>query len=163
MESSADAIISVDSEGMIAHLNKAAVNIFGHSESELMNQPVVKLIPVRKLAEYRSHYMKHIESELPVEIICVKKNGTELPFEISLGQWKTEDGQFYTGILRNIKLRKELQEKLDHAQKMETIGTLAGGIAHDFNNILGIILGYADLSKDEAPAGLSLTATLNRF
>ena len=163
VESSVDAIISVDSEERVVQLNKAAVNIFGYSESELINQPVAKLIPVRKLAEYRSNYMKHIEAELPVEVIGVKKNGAELPLEISLGQWKTEDGQFYTGILRNIKLRKELQEKLDHAQKMETIGTLAGGIAHDFNNILAIILGYADLSKDDAPAGSVLNGNLEQI
>jgi signal transduction histidine kinase len=40
------------------------------------------------------------------------------------------------------------EEQLLHAQKMESIGTLAGGIAHDFNNILGIILGYASVLRD---------------
>lgn len=40
------------------------------------------------------------------------------------------------------------EEQLLHAQKMESIGTLAGGIAHDFNNILGIILGYASVLRE---------------
>ncbi len=47
--------------------------------------------------------------------------------------------------------RQRLQQQLNQAQKMESIGTLAGGIAHDFNNILAAILGYADLAKDDAP------------
>ncbi len=34
---------------------------------------------------------------------------------------------------------------------MEAIGTLAGGIAHDFNNILGAILGYAEMARDDCP------------
>ena len=62
-------------------------------------------------------------------------------------------------IVRDITDRKRAeQEKLDmerrlpHAQKLESLGILAGGIAHDFNNILAGIMGYADLVKLQLPA-----------
>jgi CheY-like chemotaxis protein/two-component sensor histidine kinase len=42
-----------------------------------------------------------------------------------------------------------MEAQLRHAQKLESIGTLAGGIAHDFNNLLGVMIGYADLAEQQ--------------
>lgn len=56
-------------------------------------------------------------------------------------------------ILEATKEKISLETRLMHAKKMESIGTMAGGIAHNFNNILGVILGYADMLKDELSKG----------
>ncbi|GAM10801.1 blue-light-activated protein [Geobacter sp. OR-1] len=48
--------------------------------------------------------------------------------------------------LQDVSEYKKLEAQLLHAQKMESIGTLAGGIAHDFNNILTAVIGYGDIA-----------------
>ena len=54
---------------------------------------------------------------------------------------------------KDISLQRNLEKRLVHAHKLESIATLAGGIAHDFNNILGAILGNADLLLYRLPTG----------
>jgi signal transduction histidine kinase/ActR/RegA family two-component response regulator len=72
----------------------------------------------------------------------------------------------YIYFAKDISVQRNLEKRLVHAHKLESIATLAGGIAHDFNNILGAILGNADLllyrlpakeAIEEVPAGPPVT------
>ena len=63
---------------------------------------------------------------------------------------ETGQGRYVACVSRDITERRALEQQLRHAQKFEAIGQLAGGIAHDFNNVIGAILGWAELGKEQA-------------
>ncbi len=55
--------------------------------------------------------------------------------------------------IRDYTDRKNMEERLQRAEKMESLGILAGGVAHDLNNVLGVLVGYSELLVREAPEG----------
>lgn len=73
------------------------------------------------------------------------------------------------GICRDVTLQKlaqhrseQLEADLRQNQKLESLGTLAGGIAHDFNNILGAIVGYSEMVRDDLPLNSPSLADINQ-
>jgi len=66
-------------------------------------------------------------------------------------------------IARDITDRRALEERVMHAEKIDSVGRLAGGIAHDFNNLLTAILGYTELLLADRPEGDAERADLEEI
>ena len=152
-EASKDAMITVDDQGIITMFNPAAECIFDYHNSEMLGQNLERLIPyLYQKNPDQPEGLLQIADDKTLEVSALRKSGEAFPIELSCSQGKIDKQSFVFLVIRDISKRKlaereksHLEEQLQQAVKMESIGHLAGNIAHDFNNMLSPILGYTDL------------------
>jgi PAS domain S-box-containing protein len=162
VESAPSGLLMTDGDGRIVLVNREIERLFGYSREEMLGRPVEFLVPER-FRQQHPHFRQGFHASPSArsmgagrDLFGLRKDGAEVPIEIGLTPVATADGFFVIASIVDITARKRaedqrlrLEQQLRHAQKMEAVGTLAGGIAHDFHNILGAIIGFAELLKEE--------------
>jgi diguanylate cyclase (GGDEF)-like protein/PAS domain S-box-containing protein len=115
-----DAIITADGAGNIVSWNRGAEKMFGYTIFEISGQPVTRLMSARYSEQHLAGMGRLRAGEEPqvigktVELEGRHKDGSEFPIELSLAQWETDDGRFYTAILRDVTERKHYQDYLEY-------------------------------------------------
>jgi PAS domain S-box-containing protein len=159
VEAAPNAMIMVDSTGRIAMINGAAERMFGYSRKEMIGSKIEMLLPEGVRTRHiglRDEYLRKPETRAMGagrELLGRRKDGSEVPVEIGLNPIHAPGGVMVlasivdiTERLRALREKEELEGRVRHSQKLESLGVLAGGIAHDFNNLLSAILGNAELA-----------------
>ncbi len=174
VETSQDLIWQCDAEGRYTYLNPAWEKVFAYSIEEMLGRKFSDFqtpeIATRDQKEFGHLLQGNTVRGWETTHIGKAGNKIQLIFNAVFvldknGEVKGTRGTAYDITKRKHleEERKSLQTQLQHAQKMEAIGTLAGGIAHDFNNILSAILGYAELAQDDCPAGSILEGEIKQI
>jgi PAS domain S-box-containing protein len=153
-DAAVEGIITLDSDGIIESVNPSTVRMFGYARDELVGRNLEMLIPAPDLAEQDGAPSSHLDAEhrsandTMREMTGRKKDGTTFPIELSMAEVDLGRHQISVGTIHSLTQRKQIEEQLLRAQKMEAIGQVAGGIAHDFNNLLATIQGSSELILD---------------
>ncbi len=149
LQSSADAVVIYDLEGLVQYVSPAFTRLFGWTLEELEGRRI-PFVPESEQSQTMEFIRALHDDGVPVsgyETLRTAKDGRLIQVSVSASRYDDHEGNpaGMLVMLRDISGRKQLEAQLSQAHKMEAIGTLAGGIAHDFNNILQAISGYTQL------------------
>jgi sigma-B regulation protein RsbU (phosphoserine phosphatase) len=123
IRSAGDAIVTSDARGDIITWNPAAERIFGWKEAEAVGQSLTLIIPERFQSQHHQGLARAVAAGekrvigTTVEVAALRKDGSEIPVELSLETWLTNGQRSFTGIIRDITERKLAEEALRNANK----------------------------------------------
>jgi len=112
-----DAIITITKEGVIESINPACEKIFGYSKEELIGHKINMLMPEPYCTEHDQYIQNYLTTGIPKvigsirEVMAKRKDGTEFPIELAMGEVIFGDSRRFTGIIRDITVRHQAQQE----------------------------------------------------
>lgn len=152
--------IFIAQEQKIVYANARSSEITGYDLNEILGRPFQAFIHPDDLQMVIDRYTRRTDGEhaLPstYSFRIITKDNTEKIVQISVAVIEWNGKPATLNCMRDITDQKRMEDALQQAQKMKSLGTLAGGIAHDFNNLLMGIQGRASLMAMELTPSHSL-------
>ena len=174
IETTQDAVLSIDRQGRVVLFNPAAERIFGYTRNEMVGQKVNLLMAEPYATEhdgYIEHYEKTGEARAIGRIRTVtakRKNGELFPIELSVTKIAEDQDVQYAAFIRDISEKARLQAQLVENERLVAIGTTAAKIGHELANPLNgmsltIQLLEQRLRKQSNLLDTQITSTVNRL
>jgi two-component system cell cycle sensor histidine kinase/response regulator CckA len=134
LTSTVDGIVLTNARNHIIFLNRVAESLTGWTRKGASGRPLEEVVQLTP-------------GESDSGTFLVSKNGALVPVERSIAPIHGDGGRVRGSIavFRDVSERRQFEDQLRQAQKMEALGRLASGVAHDFNNLLTVIGGHAEL------------------
>jgi diguanylate cyclase (GGDEF)-like protein/PAS domain S-box-containing protein len=128
LDAAFDAIVTITPDGIVRWFNRGAERIFGYTSEEVIGQPVTLLMPerYRELCVAGLHrYLRTGEARVvggTTELVGLRKDGSEFPIEMSLGETYEDGERLFTGVIRDVTERKEVEKALkESGERIRTL------------------------------------------
>jgi PAS domain S-box-containing protein len=165
IDQAAEAIIIVDTKGIVQYANPAVHALLGYSVAEVLGRDIRTLgSGEQDPAKVAEMWAAVLRGQTWQGIwTSRRKDGSLFRERAIISPVRDTSGALVaaTSSRRDVTREEELDSQLERSQRMEAIGRLAGGIAHDFNNILQAVEGYAELALEEATSPETLREHLH--
>ena len=170
LENIPDMIFIKDAKDLrFLRFNRAGEDLLGYFSNDLLGKNDYDLFP----KDQADHFTKKdkevlcgkVVVDIPAEPVQTRNKGERILHtkKVPILNAKGEH-EYLLGISEDITERRraeenhrEMEERLQRAEKMESLGTLAGGVAHDLNNVLGIVIGFSELLLDRIEESSPIT------
>src|SRR5829696_2268078 len=123
LDAAFDAIVVITSDGIVRWFNHGAEHIFGHKAGDVVGQPVTLLMPER----YRDlcvaglrRYLRTGEAQVmgsTIELVGLRKDGSEFPIEMFLGETHEDGERLFTGVIRDVTERKAAERVVKESEE----------------------------------------------
>ncbi len=161
VETTVDAVVTIDEERRILSFNGAAERIFGYRERDVLGRNVSLLMPEPYKAEHDGYVERYLATGVPHiiglgrEVTGLRQNGEVFPMELAVSEVVLPEQRLFTGIVRDISDRRQLEQEVLRISDMERrrIGQdLHDGLGQMLTGIGLITGGLARRARQEAPA-----------
>ncbi|MCP4159038.1 MAG: PAS domain S-box protein, partial [Deltaproteobacteria bacterium] len=152
IDSASSIIATCDFDGILTFINPLFFKKTGYNPEEVIGKHFPQIWSIGECYEEIMNMLSK-KGKWEGELKINKKDGSKIDVQVSAATIFDEN-QNPIGLMSSsidITERKNLEEQLRQAHKMESIGTLAGGVAHDFNNLLYMIMGNTELALEDIP------------
>jgi PAS domain S-box-containing protein len=159
LRSIGDGVITTDTNSTIVMLNKAAEEMTGWKTEDAAGRHLTEVFVILNeltREQCENPVEKVLASGTIIELAnhtsMISKDGRELVIADSAAPIRDTQSRIIGVVLvfRDMTEKQKLNDSIQRAQKLESLGILAGGIAHDFNNMLAGIFGYLDIARESA-------------
>jgi two-component system, LuxR family, sensor kinase FixL len=152
-----DAMVVIDERGIIQSFSAAAERMLGYPASEVCGRNVSMLMPTPHRERHDGYIARYLATGerriigLGRVVSGRRKDGSEFPLELSIGELHWDGRQMFTGFLRDLTERQqtlhrvqELQAELTHVSRLTEMGQMASALAHEVNQPLTAATNYLE-------------------